>query len=51
VSVSGIEYAWTAVIAGAVITLLTALIIIGGIKRTATVSEIVVMIMKIAYGG
>lgn len=51
VSIFGIEYTWTTIIAGAVITLLTALIIIGGIKRIATVSEIVVPVMIIAYAG
>lgn len=49
VKVLGLEYTWTTVIAGALITLLTALIIIGGIKRIATVSEIVVPVMITAY--
>ena len=51
VSVFGMEYTWTTVIAGAVITLLTALIVIGGIKRIATVSEVVVPVMIVAYAG
>ena len=49
VSLLGMEYTWTTVIAGAVITLLSALIIIGGIKRIAAVSEIVVPFMIAAY--
>lgn len=51
VSVFGMEYTWTTIIAGAVITLLTALIVIGGIKRIATVSEIVVPVMIVSYAG
>ena len=51
VTVLGMEYTWTTVIAGALITLLTALIVIGGIKRIATVSEVVVPVMIIAYAG
>jgi len=50
-TIFGMEYTWTTVIAGAVITVLTALIIIGGIKRIATVSEIVVPVMIVAYAG
>lgn len=47
----GAEFTWTTVIAGAVITLLSALIIIGGIKRIAAVSEIIVPFMIAAYAG
>lgn len=50
-SILGMEYTWTTVIAGAVITLLTALIVIGGIKRIASFSEIVVPVMIVAYVG
>lgn len=50
-SILDMEYTWTTVIAGAVITLLTALIVIGGIKRIASVSEIVVPVMIVAYVG
>ena len=49
VKILGIEYTWTTVIGGAIITLLTALIVIGGIKRIARVSEIVVPVMIAAY--
>lgn len=51
ISIFGIDYTWTTVIAGALITLFTALIVIGGIKRIATVSEIVVPVMIVAYAG
>ncbi len=51
VSVFGMEYTWTTLITGTLITVLTALIVIGGIKRIATVSEIVVPVMIVAYAG
>ena len=51
VTILGMEYTWTTVIAGALITLLTALIVIGGIRRIATVSEVVVPVMIVAYAG
>lgn len=51
VTLFGTEYTWTTVIPGAVITILSALIIIGGIKRIAAVSEIVVPVMILAYAG
>ena len=51
ISILGTDYTYTTVIAGAVITLLAALIIIGGIKRIATVSEFVVPAMILIYVG
>ena len=51
VTLFGTDYTWTTVIAGALITLLTALIVIGGIKRIATVSEFIVPVMIVAYAG
>ncbi len=45
----GMEYTWTQVITGLIITLFVALIVIGGIKRIATVSEIVVPLMIVIY--
>ncbi|MBO5572206.1 MAG: alanine:cation symporter family protein [Ruminococcus sp.] len=51
ISVLGMDYTITTILAGALITLLTALIVIGGIKRIATVSEIVVPAMILAYVG
>lgn len=51
VTILGMEYTTTTVLAGAVITVLSALIIIGGIKRIAGVSEIVVPFMIVAYVG
>ncbi len=48
-SLGGMHYTWTTVIAGAVVTLCAGLVIIGGIKRIAKVSEIVVPFMAIFY--
>ena len=42
-------YAWPTVIAGVVVTFFAALVIIGGIKRIAKVSEIVVPFMAVLY--
>ena len=49
VSIFGMEQTWTTIIAGALITLLVALIVIGGIKRIAKISEIIVPAMIVAY--
>ncbi len=45
----GMDYTCTQIITGAIITVLAALIIIGGIKRIATVSEVVVPVMVVIY--
>ncbi len=42
-------YAWPTIIAGILVTLFAALVIIGGIKRIAKVSEIVVPFMAVIY--
>lgn len=49
VTLFGSEYTYTTIIAGLIITVLAALIIIGGIKRIAAFSEIVVPAMIIIY--
>lgn len=51
ISIFGQTVTLTTVIAGLLITICVALIIIGGIKRIATVSEIIVPIMIILYIG
>ena len=51
VNIFGADYTYTTIIAGIIITVLAALIIIGGIKRIATVSEIVVPAMILIYVG
>lgn len=49
VTVFGWELSWAQIITGVVITLCAALIIIGGIKRIASASEIIVPAMAVAY--
>lgn len=49
ISIFGTEYTLATIIAGLVITVFTALIVIGGIKRIASVSEIVVPAMVVVY--
>lgn len=49
ISILGMEHTLTTVIAGAIITILVALIIIGGIKRIAKISEIIVPAMIVTY--
>ncbi len=48
-SIIGREYTLTTIISGALITLFAALIIIGGIKRIATVSQVIVPAMIVLY--
>lgn len=45
----GREYSWTVVIAGIVLTLCVGLVVIGGIKRIASVSQVIVPFMAIIY--
>ena len=49
VSIFGTEYSWATVVAAVVVTVLAALVIIGGIQRIAKVSSVVVPFMAIAY--
>lgn len=49
VSVFGTEYSIVTVITAVVVAVLVALVVIGGIKRIATVSSIIVPFMAIAY--
>lgn len=51
VQILGQTVTWTTVLAGLLITVCVALIIIGGIQRIATVSEIVVPVMIVLYVG
>ena len=51
VNILGAEYTLTTIISGLIITILAAMIIIGGIKRIATVSEVVVPAMILIYVG
>lgn len=45
----GREYSWTVVLAGVVLTICVGLVIIGGIKRIASVSQIIVPFMAVIY--
>ncbi|MBP3708967.1 MAG: alanine:cation symporter family protein [Treponema sp.] len=49
VTLFGNEYSWTVVIAGVLVAVFAALIIIGGLKRIARVSEILVPTMAVVY--
>lgn len=49
VNLFGNEYSWAVIIAGIIVTVCVALVIIGGIKRIASVSEIVVPFMAVTY--
>lgn len=49
ISVFGRDTSWAVVVAGIVITLFAALVIIGGIKRIANVSQVVVPFMAVIY--
>ena len=49
VNLFGCNYSWTVVIAGVVLTLCVALVLIGGLKRISSVSQIVVPFMAIFY--
>ena len=48
-TIGGNSYAWATVIGGAIITIATALVVIGGLKRISKVAEKVVPVMAIIY--
>ncbi len=49
VTLFGRTYSWAVVIAGLLVTVCTALVVIGGIKRIASVSQVVVPFMAVLY--
>ncbi|WP_086350929.1 alanine/glycine:cation symporter family protein [Candidatus Enterococcus clewellii] len=49
VALFGQEYSWSVIITGAVVTLATAIVLIGGVKRIAQVAEIIVPAMIVVY--
>lgn len=49
ISILGTEYSWIIVIAAIVVSFFTALVIIGGIKRIASVTTVVVPFMAVTY--
>ncbi|MCC8169072.1 MAG: alanine:cation symporter family protein, partial [Oscillospiraceae bacterium] len=48
-SIGDMEYSWAVVVGGLIVTVCTALVVIGGIKRISGVSQIVVPFMAILY--
>ena len=51
ISIFGQSYTWTTILVGLLVTICVALIVIGGIQRIATVSEIIVPLMIVIYVG
>lgn len=49
VAMFGIEYSWAVVVAGVIVTLCTALVILGGLKRISMVAQIIVPFMAVIY--
>ncbi len=49
VQIFGMDYTYTQIIIGLIVTILAGLIIIGGIKRIASVSEVIIPVMVVAY--
>ena len=49
VSVFGVEYSWSVVISGAILTIAVAAVLIGGLKRISKVAEVIVPFMAIVY--
>ncbi len=49
VSLFGMDYSWTVVISGLILTVCVALVVIGGIKRISKVAEVIVPFMAITY--
>jgi len=51
VTLFGHTYSWTVIIAGIIITICAALVLIGGLKRISSVAQVVVPFMAITYVG
>lgn len=49
VNLFGAEYSWSVVIAGLILTLCAALVIIGGVKRISNVASVIVPFMALLY--
>ncbi|MCI8342074.1 MAG: alanine:cation symporter family protein [Firmicutes bacterium] len=49
ITIIGREYSWAVVVAGIIVTIFVALVVIGGIKRISTVSQIIVPFMAVIY--
>ena len=51
VSLFNNEYSWSVVISGMILTICTALVLIGGVKRISSVAQVVVPFMALIYVG
>ncbi|MGM0215964.1 alanine/glycine:cation symporter family protein [Enterococcus sp. AZ109] len=51
ITLFGNQYTWATIISGAVVTVLVAIVLIGGVQRIARVSEIIVPLMIVIYVG
>jgi AGCS family alanine or glycine:cation symporter len=49
VQIFGMDYSWSVIITGCLVTFFVALVVIGGIKRIASVSQVIVPFMAIIY--
>nr|MBQ8253168.1 alanine:cation symporter family protein [Lachnospiraceae bacterium] len=49
VQLFGMDYSWAVVVSGLILTVLVALVVIGGLKRISKVAEVVVPFMAILY--
>ena len=49
VNIFGMDFSWSIIITGLIVTICTALVIVGGIKRISSVSQIVVPFMAVIY--
>ena len=49
ISLFGAEYSWSVVIAGMIVGVCTTLVLVGGVKRISSVTEIVVPFMAVLY--
>jgi len=49
VNLFGMEYSWTVIITGIILTICVGLVIIGGLKRISKVAEVVVPFMAVLY--
>ena len=49
VNLLGMDYSWSVVITGTIVTIFVGLVVIGGLKRIANVSQIIVPFMMVVY--
>ncbi|MDU5333691.1 alanine/glycine:cation symporter family protein [Enterococcus sp.] len=51
ITLFGNEYSWAVIITGIVVTVLVAIVLVGGVQRIARVSEVIVPLMIVIYVG